>query len=185
MESKLITYLRRGQQPNFCGKLTLPTTPTPLLREFCVIWQADRILTDISGITPFTATTIILMLLGGTPKAIAPVTMTTTQSSASQDLSSACLKYSKLYKLGCCIAKKAVTALLGGDFANDIINLIAISEIAELECEYIVKSQLEDGSWNIPRGWKGYPKEWAISKNWQKANGVILNILYLKGFGQI
>ena len=52
--------------------------------------------------------------------------------------------------------------------------------ISKYECEYIVKSQLEDGSWNIPWGWNGYPDEWAISKNWWKANGAILNILYLK-----
>jgi len=54
-------------------------------------------------------------------------------------------------------------------------------DIADYECEFIIKSQLEDGSWNIPWGWNGYPDEWAISKNWWKGNGAILNILYLKG----
>jgi hypothetical protein len=58
-------------------------------------------------------------------------------------------------------------------------------DIADYECKYIVKSQLEDGSWNIPWGWNGYPEEWAISKNWWKGNGAILNMLYLKGMGEL
>jgi hypothetical protein len=58
-------------------------------------------------------------------------------------------------------------------------------DIADYECEFIIKSQLEDGSWNIPWGWNGYPEEWAISKNWWKGNGAILNILYLKGLGRL
>lgn len=56
-------------------------------------------------------------------------------------------------------------------------------DIADYECEFIVKSQLANGSWAIPWGWNGYPEEWAISKNWWKGNGAILHILYLKGMG--
>jgi len=58
-------------------------------------------------------------------------------------------------------------------------------DIADYECEYIIKSQLDDGSWNIPWDWNGYPDEWAISKNWWKGNGAILNMLYLKGMGRL
>lgn len=58
-------------------------------------------------------------------------------------------------------------------------------EIADYECEFIIKSQLEDGSWNIPWGWNSYPDEWAISKNWWKGNGALLNMLYLKGMGRL
>ena len=54
--------------------------------------------------------------------------------------------------------------------------------IADYECEYIIQSQLADGSWSIPWSWNAYPEEWAISKNWWKSNGVISNMLYLKGF---
>lgn len=53
--------------------------------------------------------------------------------------------------------------------------------IAEYECAYIVKSQLADGSWAIPWGWSDYPEQWALSKNWWKANAVINNLLYLRG----
>ncbi|MDR0897843.1 MAG: hypothetical protein LBN04_08305 [Oscillospiraceae bacterium] len=56
--------------------------------------------------------------------------------------------------------------------------------IADYECEYIVKTQLEDGSWPIPWGWNAYPEAWAISKNWWKSNGALLNLLYLKGIAQ-
>ncbi len=58
-------------------------------------------------------------------------------------------------------------------------------DIADYECEFIIKSQLEDGSWNIPWGWNGYLEEWSISKNWWKGNGAILNMMYLKGFGKL
>jgi len=32
-------------------------------------------------------------------------------------------------------------------------------DIADYECEYIIKSQLADGSWNIPWSWNAYPEE--------------------------
>lgn len=59
------------------------------------------------------------------------------------------------------------------------------NDIADYECEYIAKSQLEDGSWAIPWGWNDYPEEWAVSKNWWKGNGAILNMPYLKGMGRL
>lgn len=58
-------------------------------------------------------------------------------------------------------------------------------DIADYECEFIVKSQLADGSWSIPWSWADYPEEWAISKNWWKGNGAILNMFYLKGMGRL
>jgi hypothetical protein len=58
-------------------------------------------------------------------------------------------------------------------------------DIANYECEFIAKSQLEDGSWSIPWSWTDYPEEWATSKNWWKGNGAILNMLYLKGMGRL
>lgn len=58
-------------------------------------------------------------------------------------------------------------------------------EIAEYECDFIVRTQLDDGTWNIPWGWNAYPEEWAVAKNWWKANGAILNMLYLKGFDKL
>ncbi len=60
----------------------------------------------------------------------------------------------------------------------------ANKEIADYECEYIINTQLADGSWNIGWNWGGkYPDEWAISKNWWKGQWIIQNLLYLKGFG--
>ncbi|MDD4494903.1 MAG: hypothetical protein PHV32_11275 [Eubacteriales bacterium] len=60
---------------------------------------------------------------------------------------------------------------------NDSIFYADNKDIADYECEYIIKSQLGDGSWPIPWGWAAYPEEWAISKNWWKGNGAILNML--------
>jgi len=58
-------------------------------------------------------------------------------------------------------------------------------EIAEYECEFIIKTQLDDGSWNITWEWGQYPDEWAISKNWSKSHVIIQNILYLRNFRKI
>lgn len=54
-------------------------------------------------------------------------------------------------------------------------------EVAEYECRYIIETQCADGSWDIPWEWSEYPEQWAISKNWWKANIIINNLLYLKG----
>ena len=59
-------------------------------------------------------------------------------------------------------------------------------EIAEFECEYIIKTQEDDGSWNIGWTWCGnFPDEWAISNNWWKSPWIIQTLLYLKGLGRI
>ena len=68
---------------------------------------------------------------------------------------------------------------------NDSIFYADNKDIADYECEFIIKTQLEDGSWAIPWGWAAYPEEWSISKNWWKGNGAILNMLYLKGMGRL
>jgi len=58
-------------------------------------------------------------------------------------------------------------------------------EIADYECDFIAKTQLEDGSWNITWKWTAYPEEWAVSKNWWKSDMIIRNLLYLRGFNRI
>ncbi|HHX01340.1 MAG TPA: hypothetical protein GX739_01580 [Firmicutes bacterium] len=58
-------------------------------------------------------------------------------------------------------------------------------ETAEFECEFIVNTQLEDGSWNITWQWDAYPEEWAVAKNWWKSQIIIGNLLYLKEFKRI
>lgn len=58
-------------------------------------------------------------------------------------------------------------------------------KIAEYECEFIIRKQQEDGAWPIPWGWDAYSDEWAISKKWWQGNGVIANLLYLKGLGKL
>jgi hypothetical protein len=58
-------------------------------------------------------------------------------------------------------------------------------EIAHDEVDYIIKSLNYDGSWNVNWSWHSYPEEWAISKNWWKANQTIINLRYLQGFGCI
>lgn len=58
-------------------------------------------------------------------------------------------------------------------------------EIADFECDFIVETQLADGSWNIPWQWDAYPEQWAVAQNWWKSHVSISNLLYLKGFKRI
>lgn len=59
------------------------------------------------------------------------------------------------------------------------------SRIADFECDFIIKTQKSDGTWNVPFSWAKYPEEWAVSKNWWRAWGIIENMLYLKGFDRL
>ena len=61
----------------------------------------------------------------------------------------------------------------------------ANKEVADYEYEYIAHSRNTDGIWDITWSWNEYPKEWAITENWWKGNLAILNMLYLKNFGQL
>ena len=58
-------------------------------------------------------------------------------------------------------------------------------ELAEYECEFIANTQLEDGSWNLSWSWAEYPEEWALSRNWWKAEKAIRKLLFLRGMGKI
>ena len=55
--------------------------------------------------------------------------------------------------------------------------------LAAQECAFIIRTQQPDGAWPIPWRWHAYPEEWAITKLWWKANGAVLNLLYLRGMG--
>ena len=61
----------------------------------------------------------------------------------------------------------------------------ANKEIAEYECKFIMDTQLDDGSWDIPWKWDDFPEEWNISKNWWKGSVILTNLLYLKEFGML
>lgn len=54
--------------------------------------------------------------------------------------------------------------------------------IAELE--YILNKRNKDGVWDIVWSWGKYADEFAISRNWWKANIVINNLLLMKKFGK-
>jgi len=69
--------------------------------------------------------------------------------------------------------------------ASDSVFYADNKDIADYECAFIERTQLNDGSWAIPWGWAEYPEEWAVSKNWWKSNGAILNMLYLRGMGRL
>ena len=53
-------------------------------------------------------------------------------------------------------------------------------EIALFECDFIRKTQMDDGTWSIAWAWGSYLEEWAISQNWWKSDAIIKNCLYLR-----
>lgn len=58
-------------------------------------------------------------------------------------------------------------------------------ELTDYECEFIKNSRNEQGIWDIAWEWGKYPKEFAISQNWWKANVIIENLLFLRNFNAL
>lgn len=58
------------------------------------------------------------------------------------------------------------------------------ARLAAHECDFIMRTQQEDGAWAIPWRWSGYPTQWAMSENWWKADMIIRNLRFLRGMGR-
>lgn len=73
------------------------------------------------------------------------------------------------------------------DFFNNIGSIFYKSNeaLTEYECEFIINSQLADGSYSVNWQWWNDYKEFEITKNWWKSYFVISNMLFLKGFGKL
>jgi hypothetical protein len=55
-------------------------------------------------------------------------------------------------------------------------------DLVDYEIAHIIGTKNESGVWDITWKWGMYKKEFAISENWWKANLVIVNMLFLRGF---
>lgn len=53
-------------------------------------------------------------------------------------------------------------------------------DICSFECDFIMQTQNDDGTWNVTWNWDDFSEEWAVSKNWWKSDIVIRNIAYIK-----
>jgi hypothetical protein len=69
---------------------------------------------------------------------------------------------------------------------------IGNEDIVQKELDYLVETRPENGVWGIPWHWYGnyekYPKEFAISENWWKADldiGAIGKLKFLRRFGRL
>lgn len=61
-----------------------------------------------------------------------------------------------------------------------------IAAAADAECQFLIDSQLADGSWPVPwKWWTEYTDEFAVAASWWKGHIVLKHILYLKNFGKI
>lgn len=61
-----------------------------------------------------------------------------------------------------------------------------IAEAAQAECQFLIDSQLPDGSWPVPwKWWNEYTAEYEVAAYWWKAHIVLKHIVYLRNFGKI
>lgn len=55
-------------------------------------------------------------------------------------------------------------------------------KICQFECEFILDTQEDDGTWAITWSWDDYPEQWAITKNWWKSDWILKYMKFLKEF---
>ena len=61
-----------------------------------------------------------------------------------------------------------------------------IAAAADAECQFLINSQLADGSWPVPwKWWNEFTDEFAVAANWWKGHIVVKHIRYLKNFGKL
>ncbi len=61
-----------------------------------------------------------------------------------------------------------------------------IAEAAHAECQFLIDSQLPDGSWPVPwKWWNEYTDEFAVAASWWKGHIVLKHIIYLRNFGKV
>ena len=62
-------------------------------------------------------------------------------------------------------------------------------EITQTELDYLIDTRVSGGVWEITWSWfennEKYPKEYAISENWWKADKAISVLRHLRNFGRI
>ncbi len=83
----------------------------------------------------------------------------------------------------------------GVEYANCPSDLISgpdnpyypdIAETALAECDFLIASQHEEGSWPVPwQWWTEYAKEYEVAANWWKGHIVLKHALYLRNFGRL
>ena len=61
----------------------------------------------------------------------------------------------------------------------------AFPELADRECEFITRTQSEDGAWPVCWSWGAYPDAFAVSANRWQSWIILKNLLYMKGMGRL
>ena len=52
--------------------------------------------------------------------------------------------------------------------------------ICRFECDFLAKTQNDDGTWNVTWQWDAYPEAWAVSKNWWKTDLILRNLAFVR-----
>ncbi|MBQ4581391.1 MAG: hypothetical protein IJA83_12100 [Clostridia bacterium] len=61
-----------------------------------------------------------------------------------------------------------------------------IAQAARMECDFLIESQLPDGSWPVPWRWHNeFTAEYEVAAMWWKSHIVLKHIVFLKNFGKI
>ena len=67
----------------------------------------------------------------------------------------------------------------------DSIFYVDNKDVADYEVKFIIETMNPDGTWDVNWNWDDYQEQWALSKNWWKANQILINLKYLKSFGYL
>jgi len=61
-----------------------------------------------------------------------------------------------------------------------------IAQAARMECDFLIESQLPDGSWPVPWRWHNeFTAEYEVAAMWWKSHIVLKHIVYLKNFNRV
>ena len=61
-----------------------------------------------------------------------------------------------------------------------------MAEASHAECDFLIRSQLADGSWPVPwKWWNEFTAEYEVAAMWWKSHIVLKHIVFLKNFGKV
>ena len=59
-------------------------------------------------------------------------------------------------------------------------------EVQKAECDFLIESQLADGSWPVPwKWWNEFTAEYEVAAMWWKSHITLKHIVFLKNFGKV
>lgn len=76
------------------------------------------------------------------------------------------------------------SAFIGAE-SHPLLKQKEMRALLEMELDLLEKSLHPHGYWDINWSWESYPEEFAVSRNWWRADVTLGNLLLLKAFGRL